>query len=442
MKEFLSKLIEKFWLKYKSLPIVFLFLATVCVPFVPKAEDDSFIQLKLVIMICLSVFVIYFCLCVSNNRLPHAKKGTCAVLFVVDAETEVFFNDIKNKLICNFDEYINFNSHFSFSPVYIRKTDIPDYSLNNKDSMLRLLTKTGTMFVVDVKYRVDDVTHAEKYEIGFNFGVIHPTFADSITSVLKNDMHLLQKRVRKKRFERSHLLEQFDVTAQQLSLICKYIVGFVMLLSQQPQAAYELLREVYVLAKEMRTSVDDPLLKLVELRLVSACLINAELDIDRFSQTKELRFLDHMDQMVEEANFLRPGLPQYYTCKAYYEIAKNRDAKAAAEYVSKAKCIDSSKSWRYSDAFLAAFTGKSPLTIYKKYMYAFKVDYNLIQIVDYIEYIISEEPERTGLFLAAGLVYEEMGDRELSNCYFKKYLDANTNSTIQDLLEEKMAQSA
>ena len=82
------------------------------------------------------------------------------------------------------------------------------------------------------------------------------------------------------------------------------------------------------------------------------------------------------------------------------------------------------------------------MTIYKKYKNAFKVDHNLIEIVDYIEFILLNEPERFGLLLAAGLVYEELGDNELSHQYYIRYQSVNHNTNFEEILREKIKNTA
>ena len=172
-----------------------------------------------------------------------------------------------------------------------------------------------------------------------------------------------------------------------------------MLLQQKTETACNLLRESYELSKISRSSVNDPIFRLVEKRFILACLICTNLYTELFSRDKDLTYLDKMNLLLEEINSICPGLPQYFSKKAYYEIAKNRDAKAAGEFVHKEKIVSPSKIWKYSEAFLTAYNGHSPLQIYKKYNSAFKVDYNLLFIADYIEFVIQNEPERVGLFL-------------------------------------------
>ena len=65
--------------------------------------------------------------------------------------------------------------------------------------MMLLLEKTRTMFVVDIRYRVDDISSAEKYEIRINLGVVHPTFNDTKNNIISSDLAFVQRAVSKKR---------------------------------------------------------------------------------------------------------------------------------------------------------------------------------------------------------------------------------------------------
>lgn len=442
MEGLLQKLIESFWLKYKSIPIMVLISAFVCLNCIPEKQDGNYIKLFCAIGICFLITLVYSALCINKNRLPRAKRKAKAVLFVIDTETDRFYDDVKYKLGSNFDDYINHSSLFSFTPLYIKKNSLPHYDFYDKQGLLSLVEKTRTMFVVDIKYRVDDISQAENFEIRVNLGVVHPMFTQTYNQIIANDLTLVQRPVSKKRFRKNDLLEQFDVTAQQLSLICKYLIGLVLLLQQQTESACNLLRESYELSKSLRSTVNDPIFRFIEKRFVLSCLICANLYIDHFVRDKDLSYLDKMNVLLEEINSIYPGLPQYYSKKAYYEIAKNRDSKAAEEFVNKEKSIASSKVWKYSEAFLTAYNGLSPLQIYRKYNSAFKIEYNLLYIADYIEFVLQNEPERVGLFLAAALVYEEIGDKQLAHYYYERYQSVNNNDKFEPILQDRLERTS
>ena len=61
-----------------------------------------------------------------------------------------------------------------------------------------------------------------------------------------------------------------------------------------------------------------------------------------------------------------------------------------------AKASKENRDWLYSDAFLSAYCGHAPTTILTKYSKAFIVPYkSLAEIVEYIEFVIEAEPEKT-----------------------------------------------
>ena len=75
--------------------------------------------------------------------------------------------------------------------------------------------------------------------------------------------------------------------------------------------------------------------------------------------------------------------------------------------------------------------------IYRKYATAFKYEQDLTRIVYYIEYMLDKEPERIGLHLAAGLVYHEIDEKQLSTEHLQQYLSECWNDGLFHILTEK-----
>ena len=125
---------------------------------------------------------------------------------------------------------------------------------------------------------------------------------------------------------------------------------------------------------------------------------------------------------------------------AYVYIVYNQNATKARECIGKCKKAKQNKDWKYSDAFLSAYMNHSPRTICSKYKEAFTVSYNLVRIVDYIEYVLTKEPTKYALHLAAGLVYEELGNSVQMKIHFSKYLSSANeyDDNIAALLDGKM----
>lgn len=439
MEELLSQLLKKYWLKYKSIILVFIICGGFCIPTLPQTGEELSIRAKLSIFFSAFILILYVIACMKHNSLPKAKRNSVAVLFVVDAEKDSFYRDVKDKLISSFAENINSNRDAKIEALCVKKEQLKNYSFTEKDIIIPILEKTGAVFLADIKYRVDCQTNAEHFEMKINYGVLHPNFQRSKTQVLIRDMNAMRKSLAKKRFSKAQLLEQFDYTSQALSLVCQYVMGFVLLLSGQAQESYEYLSRAYIEAKGENSIIDQNIFRLIESRFVDACYIAATIDTEQFENTKDTNFLEKMNDRIEKANSIKPGKPDYYLAKAYYAIVIERDPGNARELIDYAKKIDGKKIWRYSDAFITAYSGNESRTIYKKYKKAFGVDYNLVRIADFIEYILEQEPDRVGLNLAAALVYDQMGDTIRAKEYYRRCLECEKDNGFKELLSQKIA---
>ena len=160
-------------------------------------------------------------------------------------------------------------------------------------------------------------------------------------------------------------------------------------------------------------------------------------DFDAFYLDENEGVLNDINSKLEEINSIIPNTYDYYLGKAFFHVAYNANIHAARECVKTCKQYKGQNSWRYSDAFLAAYEMRSPLLIYRKYATAFKYEQDLNRIVYYIEYMLDKEPERIGLHLAAGLVYHEIDEKQLSTEHLQQYLSECWNDGLFHILTEK-----
>ena len=99
--------------------------------------------------------------------------------------------------------------------------------------------------------------------------------------------------------------------------------------------------------------------------------------------------------------------------------------------------------WKYSDAFLKAFANKPIGSIWAAYKAALKVPYNTLDLTVFIEKMIRTKPERTGLYLALGILYRANDDPQLASEYFEKYINCSDNpKNVIDVLNRKGIYSA
>lgn len=426
--EKLIEIITTNWLKVKSIPFSLILAVVIYVSllFSLYGVDDISVDRKLLLLLGAAVIIceiIYILLCCWYNRIRCAPKGTLAVLFCIDAETEDLYENARFKLVENFN--CSLDSSTNMKALCIPKKRISKYNLQNKYDALALLNRTNCIFIVNVRYTADSANSAENFELRINYGVRHPRFNEAATRILSHDLTALGKPMGSQRFEKSNTINVFNFTTQTLLFACQYILGVVYLLSGDGEHALGLLvnaKKATSLSYSHLPDMQDLEIEIDDRIFSALCLMGTQ-RLTVFQNTKSEDALHEMCKLLNMANVIRPDTYHYNLNMAYAHIILNRDAAAARECVNKCKQAPSEMSWLYSDAFLSAYTERSAGSINSKYIKAFKTPYkSLSEIVEYIELVLEREPQKASLHFAAGLVYEEMGDYMLMKQHFAHYL--------------------
>lgn len=448
MFEKLWDLAKDNWLKYKSCPTVFLLFGVMYFLLMSSINSWKGITLSkehylIIASLFFVAFIFYILCCVIHNRLPKAPKNTLAVLFVIDAESKRLFEDVRYKLVDNFNQSIVNEKSSRFVAICIPLERIKGYQLKDKGYAMNLLVKTNCIFLVTVRYVVDDINSAEDFELSIKYGVRHPQFSPQGQDILLRDMHILGAPVESRRFEKKQTIDVFSFTTQALIYICQYILGFVYLLSNNLDDACELLshvrKELIIGATQAKGL--DTLKHLVDDRLFIAYIRTAYRHMANFSKEKEDHYLQAMTNALTQANSIRSDTCDYHIGMAYSSIILEKDALKAKQHVERGKQLSPNGVWKYNEAFLSAYLGEEPSIIYSKYKSALKIPYpNLIEIVDYIEFVLDREPEKAELHLAAGFIYEAINDAKLMKRHFATFLDRSIrhDERIEKILVSKM----
>lgn len=446
VKESLLNSIKKKWGKKSSIPttgVLDLILYVSLVAFLDSTTFRSFsfgVKQYIVggfIMLMLWCFYIFFC--VMNDRLPVAPRETLSVLFIVDTETDQLFDQIRFNLVENFQQIVPRCEHLPISSLCVQKRQIKRYDTSKKEDAIELLERTNCLFLVNVRYAVNDATNAEFYEMRIDYGVRHRQFEEQAEKIFRQDLCSLGESIGRRRFVRAQTLDEFNFTAQALSLICQYLTGFIFLLSGDSHSALDLLSRLNetLAANCPDITIINLLKKLVRERLFIVYLQLASNAQMNFEQDKGLHNLKLLDDALESANNIIPNTYFYNLNKAYLYIAKDGDAAKAKKCIGYCKKVKQLNDWKYSEAFLSAYCGYAPRSIIRNYERAFRYNCcNLIHIVDYIEFILNREPNKDSLHLAAGLVYSELGDTVLMKYHLSKYLEKNPSVDLPAITEK------
>lgn len=449
MLDKVCEIVEKYWLKPASSIFVAIVLSGAYAWTVSTLDNWEIIDVDCKRLFWIAIpFLVVWCaytiLCFVKNRLPSAPKGTIAVLFCIDAESEKLFETARYKLVNNFNSSVKNVGELQFKALCVSKARLHRFDLQRKEHVLEVLKRTKSALLVRVRYTADDVDNAENFELKIDYGVRHPTFNESATRMLSHDMSALNAPVGKQKFVKSDTLDVFNFTTQTLICACQYILGVVSLLAGDSHIALELLLRSRNAATTEFSNMPgmSGLTGMIDDRIYAAlCQVSAEYLIC-FQNEKTIESLREMRRVLQLANAIHPDTYFYNLNMAYAYIILEQNAEAASDCVAKCKMSKDSTSWMYSEAFLSAYMNKAPGSVISKYRKAFSNPYkSLSEIVEYIEFVIERQPDKVTLHLAAGLVYEEMGDQKLMKHHFAVFMNQvkRLDQRTKDKLMVKMS---
>jgi len=430
----LQDIFNKYILKPISI-VIFLFIAIwFCIESLP---DNGQPYTKFIISIVFwTLGTILYCILVfCVNKLPSAPKRHLGVLFVFHAETEELFQDAEFNIRENFSNISN-SFKVPLIPICINVNRIKNYSNGNKALMTNLLRKTNCIFCVDVLYQSDDVNIKENYEMKINIGTLHPDFSDEENNILIGELNRMSRPVKNLKFNKDKKLEILRVTATHLNLVAKYIISLVFILEENYTLSDKLLKDLFLFTKGKENWFFDSIRK----AYFNSCIGMELLYLDKFHRTDNLVYIDNAEKYLKKMNSLFPNTYGYSLDMAMIDFVKYRNITSAKNHIAICKEIGVSDTWKYSEAFLCAYSGEDISLIIKKYEDAIRTDYNIIEIIDFIENVLVDEPNKYILHLALAMLYHSFGDKKLSAIHLKSFIDNYEIQNQEKYLIKKIAQ--
>ena len=429
-----EKIVNEVWGRWCSVPIVLMLSVILGVPIIVQIISQfSYIVTEngrtysepsnvgiicsILIVICfigLNVWNIVF-VC-SNNCIKKAHKNKTGILIYVDACDRKTYDDTVRKFR---DEFKN-NLSSVFEDIYIPFGVKPIEYRSPK--IIRLLRKKKCILFINIGINVDKDNNSFLYDMKIDGSIIHPAYKKNVKERFQKIFSSTLHRFHSVTFSSNEMIKKLRVTATEMSFACEYLVGLSMFFSGNFGQAETILEP---LVKKSSMSEQWCSLRRSAQRIrYEMFMIRAMIQIEKYQrQCDDELALDEMNIMLEKAKECYGLTYEYCLNKAHYCIAKEQDAKKAKEYINMCKQMKQVPLiWKYSDAFLVAYENRSLATICSRYKNALCVDYNILDLIVFIERVLEKEPERIGLFLALGILYRRIDDISLSDKNIATYL--------------------
>lgn len=154
MVELIIEVLKKEKNKLFRTLLLFCIVALFLVSFLPDNENYPYINILIAAMLVILAMLTKVVGEAIRIKLPRAKNKTESILFVIDTEDELYYRDVENKFVKEFEKNSYYQDNKSFHAICINQNKLKCRELSDKNSTIELLKKVNCIFLVRVTHRV------------------------------------------------------------------------------------------------------------------------------------------------------------------------------------------------------------------------------------------------------------------------------------------------
>jgi hypothetical protein len=376
-----------------------------------------------------------------TTRLRRHPKGTVGFDLVIYHEDEKQGIRIQSDFIKHLrDLVLSEKSDTKFS--FIKHSQYVSSNVVDRDSAVSLATKTRGSFVIFGKTKIRNIHGLDQHVIEIGFCVRHSPIDVKISEKIAEEMRnsLTGELV----LAQENDLYLFRINAERIEIGSKYIVALAALVSGDLIYSETLFRSLIKRLKDVTACESSETAKIRE-RLPSRLGEIGILRCHKLSQEYVFRnpdsdLLKKLDQDLDRYEEYIHGWYNWYLLKAMCHFLLRRDLDGAQKLISSCKRFPDT-TWRYSAAFLAAYSGDLQ-TAWSHYQKAFAnppSDPSVPnQCESFIKGILEIEPHQYQLWYCLGLInFRAKNDLEAARNDFRVFLQHTEKSKFSP--QEKIA---
>lgn len=418
---------REFWTKPIALAIVLPLVVCGLVQFFIKEDIVKIAPWEWVVIssVCILVIVVWS----YARRIPTASKGS------VGFGVAILFEDPKHQVAVRTDLISRLTNLLSeHSSVYqFQLIEFPQHLCRklDRDSASKFLRKSRCKFLIFGIARLREQKGKSLYVFNLTGIVSHAPIRGVQAKQLETEFStILPSRLN---VEKEGDFFTFEFTANWFDIVTRYIVGVAAYLTKDFKYAESLLLS---LEKQLEHSKDrlpaiTHIKQWIPGRLREIYQETAFIQSHRYSMKRDKRALEELEKILDKLQARYPHDHSAHHSRAFIAFVLHRDIETTRKELDACSSQEESQVL-FSQAFLDAYEGDLQAA-YKKYRKAFEITLPTLivplQVEEFIQIVIDEEPERTDLYYCLGLVnYRSKCDLDAATRDFQKFLDSTDES--------------
>lgn len=377
-----------------------------------------------------------------KNRYPKAPRNKLGFAVAIYTDGSIRREQITHDFIRTLEELLG---NTELDPGFVL-VDIPSNlaeQIKTLADATRVMEKTRCGFVIYGRARLRNRKKKPTYVLDLHSAVGHATIPNEISQRLSKEMaELLPAR----RFISSdNDLAGFEINAASINVAVQYIIATAALVSGESEYARRLFKQVQQQLSKIRGEIPPTIrqsLKMMRLRippnLAASHVFDAMELHHKWRKSRDNSILDMAKHHLDQVEQIQPNFYDAWLMRTIYWFSKGRDLKAARAEVNKCRTAGiKDPTWRLSDAFLLAYSGKliEALRVYRVAAKLGVTSSTWLEVEEFIMWVVHEEPDKTQLHFCLGVInYVGKGDGAQARRDFEEFLSTTPDGRF---LEEK-----
>ena len=417
--DFLTKQVKPRWSSRSALALALVTGGSAALLFVSEVELGSltWIDYAIVALVLIAIATVWH----LTNRAPKAKKGRIGFVIAITTEKESHAKRLRSDFVAKIRELlIQVPSLYGF--------DLIEYSQGQSEKVTpetaeRYLLKSNARFMIYGRARIRKVGGEKYHVLNLEGAVGHAALGPKTAQALSKEFREVFPRVLQ--IQKEIDLFGFEVTAALMDMIARYIVGIAAMVSGDLKYAEELFTDLRSRSDPSTAAIP----AVVKIRQRVPTRLREVYNIQMREAVKDnqhdKQHLMQADEVLKKIERLGRLDYSQTLMKAMCEFFLRRNVRKAKRLLRNCQG-NPDATWRYSLAFLYAYTGdiRKARRLYGKAFHSPHLDSTVpIQTEEFIRQVLDEEPGRIQLLYCLGLInYFVKSDMASAVRDFKEFL--------------------
>ncbi len=427
--------LERRWERTSTIIFLLVFLLVILVwKFTETSLSDLTLSESAFII---ALLIIVFLFWLNSTAIPKAPRGRIGVAVAIACEGDKERLKIAADFIAGLKKILS-QEHGGQLFHLIEISEYHAKTIADHETATKIRLRSRCHLIIFGSAKVREIQGEDKHVLSLDMEVGHRPVPKQISENLSREMSELFPR--RLHIDTKNDLFSFEFTSEWIDCVTRYVVGIISSMSGDLERSEALFLNLSA-NRHFQTSPLPHIKKLrqrVPIRLGEIYAYRASIAYESWRKDRQMAHIDNMWTYLTRLKNFNPNNYSGRLLTAIYYFVKERNIVAAIREIRKCRDIREA-TWRYSYAFLLAYSGQMTKAR-RMYRSAFQHHYDRadvpLQTEEFMQWVLEIEPNQIQLRFCLGLLnWKAKGDLQRAFEDFEIFLASEASKTFPNEIQ-------